>query len=353
MQTPMAFLQTGADTLVVSHGPLTRLDYPRPGAAAFFVPRFALEAAEGWWLDAGGPAPRALSRDDWRARFTEPEGEAPRLAWRGPDESRFKAGFASLRDRMAKGVLRKGVPVSVMRAALDPGRAAALFDRLLTRVCDLPATLMAYGFFRPAARGAGAAEFLIGGTPELLFELRPGNQLVTMAVAGTRTGDEPAEALESSPKDRDEHQSVVEDLLAQVSAWGPARASKTEVRRFGTLQHLVAEVRLDSKLPLDFEAVARRLHPTPALGVYPRGPEGSDWLASIDPAGERGRFGAPFGLRLPSGAGRCLVAIRCLQYRDGCLEIWAGCGVVSMSRYDEEWEEVRHKMHAVRTLWGV
>ena len=172
---------------------------------------------------------------------------------------------------------------------------------------------MAYGFYRPGADGAEGTEFLAGATPELLFELRPGNRLVTMAVAGTRPGDEAAEALETSPKDRDEHQSVVEDLLAQVSAWGPARAGQTEARRFGTLQHLVAEVRLDALAPLDFETVARRLHPTPALGVYPRGPEGTAWLASIDEAGNRGRFGAPFGLRLPSGAGRCLVAIRCLQ----------------------------------------
>jgi menaquinone-specific isochorismate synthase len=350
MQSPMAFLQTDADTLVLSHGPLTPLAYPRPGAAAFFVPAFAMEARDGWWLDAGGPAPRALTRAEWRVGFPGRQGEAPRLAWRGPDEPRFRSGFVSLRERLTAGVLRKGVPVTVMRAPLDPARAAALFERLLARVADLPPALMGYGFFRPAP---GGVEFLIGATPELLFELLPRNRLVTTAVAGTRAGDEAAEALEASPKDRDEHQSVVEDLLAQVSGWGAARASRTEVRRFGTLQHLAAEVRLDSRAPLDFEAVARRLHPTPALGVYPRGVEGSAWLASIDPAGERGRFGAPFGLRLPSGSGRCLVAIRCVQYRAGCLEIWAGCGVVPMSRYEDEWEEVRQKMHAVRTLWGV
>jgi len=353
MQSPMAFLQTGADTLVVSHGPLTPLAYPRPGAAAFFIPGFAMEAADRWWLDAGGAAPTALTRDEWRARFPGHEGEAPRLAWRGPDEPRFMTGFASLRERLAAGVLRKGVPVTVMRAPVDPAGAASLFERLLARVPDLPPALMGYGFFRPAARETNAVEFIIGATPELLFDLRPGNRLVTMAVAGTRAGDEAAEALEGSPKDRDEHQSVVEDLLLQVSGWGAARASKTEVRRFGALQHLVADVELDSRVPLDFEAVARRLHPTPALGVYPRGAEGAAWLASIDPAGERGRFGAPFGLRLPSGAGRCLVAIRCVQYRAGCLEIWAGCGVVPMSRYEEEWEEVRQKMHAVRMLWDV
>ena len=108
-----------------------------------------------------------------------------------------------------------------------------------------------------------------------------------------------------------------------------------------------------ARQPLDFETVARRLHPTPALGVYPRGSAGAAWLATIDPHGDRKRFGAPFGLRLPSGGGRCVVAIRNLQYAAGRLEIWAGCGVVSLSRYEDEWQEVLQKIQAVRVLWGV
>ena len=349
----MAFLQTGAHTIVVSQGPLTPLAYPRPGSAAFFVPGFTLAPDGGWWLDAGGPSPRSFSRDEWRGRFHASPCPAPPLHWNGPDEGRFRAAFTSLQSRLESGVLRKGVPVTVMRAPLDEATAPALFEHLLARVPDLPDTLMAYGFFRPARPGGAGTEFLIGATPELLFDLAPGNRLLTMAVAGTRTVAEAPEELEASPKDRDEHQSVVEDLLAQLSGWGPAVATTTEVRRYGGLQHLVAEVHLAARTPLDFEAVARRLHPTPALGVYPRGPAGSAWLESIDREGERGRFGAPFGLRLPSGGGRCLVAIRCLQYRAGCLEIWAGCGVVSMSRYEAEWEEIGHKMNAVRTMWGV
>ena len=99
--------------------------------------------------------------------------------------------------------------------------------------------------------------------------------------------------------------------------------------------------------------MARRLHPTPALGAYPRGEAGTSWLASLDPAGERRRFGAPFGLRWPSGAGRCVVAIRGLQYHHGRLEIWAGCGVVPQSRYEDEWQEVLDKIQSVRAMWQV
>jgi menaquinone-specific isochorismate synthase len=174
-----------------------------------------------------------------------------------------------------------------------------------------------------------------------------------MAVAGTRSASDDPGELERSPKDRDEHQAVVEDLLARLSEWGVPRAAKTGVRRFGQLVHLVADIHLEARTPLDFEAVARRLHPTPALGVYPRTPAGAEWLASIDPTRDRKRFGAPFGLRWPAGGGRALVAIRNLQYAEGRLEIWAGCGVVPMSRYEDEWQEILCKMRAVRALWGV
>jgi len=211
--------------------------------------------------------------------------------------------------------------------------------------------VVGYGFYLP--QGAQGPEFMIGATPELLFELEGCCRLTTAAVAGTRPASDAASALEGSAKERDEHQAVVDDLLSRLSEWGEPRASHTGVRRFGPLAHLVAEIRLESRVPLDFEDVARRLHPTPALGVYPRGEAGTAWLNLLDPRGDRKRFGAPFGLRLPVGGGRCVVAIRNLQYAAGRLEIWAGCGVVPMSRYEEEWREVLQKLQAARALWGV
>jgi menaquinone-specific isochorismate synthase len=129
--------------------------------------------------------------------------------------------------------------------------------------------------------------------------------------------------------------------------------SATFVRQYGELQHLFAEVRMTPRDRPDFEDIVRRLHPTPALGVHPRGQAGAAWLDAIDPAGERRRFGAPFGIRRASGSGRAVVAIRNVQYREGWLEIWAGCGVVRESGYHDEWAEVLDKVDAVRELWRV
>ncbi len=315
-------------------------------------PLFSLASGAPSWLEAG--ALDVLSRSAWHQRFPGPALRPSAPLWGPPDERKFSDGFRSLAVRIEQGTLRKGVPVSVVSAPVDPQTADALFVHLLGRVPDLPDTLLAYGFYRPASEtGTGSPEFLVGATPELLFEIGEDGRLSTMAVAGTRRVDRAAAALASSPKDRDEHQSVVDDLVAQLGTWGRPTASGTFVRSFGPLEHLVADIHVDAGPGVDFETVARRLHPTPALGTYPHGEVGTSWLESLDPRGERRRFGAPFGLRWPSGAGRCVVAIRGLQYHDGRLEIWAGCGVVPQSRYEDEWQEVLDKIQAVRALWQV
>lgn len=354
MLMPLAFVQTGADALACVEGGLEVTAYPRAGSPAFFAPDFSLGTDRPWWFDAAGHPVRTWSRQEWAGRFPEPRSCRVVPDWRDPDEARFARGFESLSRRLAAGQLRKGVPITSMSASLSEGQAVTLFSQLVARVPALPPGVLAYGLYLPReAAGRAGPEFMIGATPEILFDLEGGHRLSTAAVAGTRPAAEGGDALEASPKDRDEHQSVVEDLLARLSPWGEARASNTEVRVFGQLEHLVADIRLDARIALDFESVARQLHPTPALGVYPRGEAGSVWLHDIDPRRDRRRFGAPFGLRLPSGGGRCVVAIRSLQYAAGRLEIWAGCGVVPMSRYEDEWREVLQKMRAVRDLWGV
>ncbi|HEY3383992.1 MAG TPA: chorismate-binding protein [Vicinamibacterales bacterium] len=352
MLTALAFLQTGPDALACVEGQLHPVAYPTAGSPAFLAPDFSLSIEHPWWFVPGGAPLRTLTRTEWSEQFPPVAGSRVRPAWQSADEARFARGFRALQGYLASGQLRKGVPVSVITADVGGEEAARVFRQALACVPALPASLMAYGFYQPP-QGDRGLEFLIGATPELLFELDEPTRLLTMAVAGTRPTAAGPAGLEASPKERDEHQSVVEDLLAQLGEWGQPVASTTEVRSFGRLQHLVAEIRLDAACALDFETVARKLHPTPALGVYPRTPVGARWLEGIDPRRERGRFGAPFGLRLPSGGGRCLVAIRNLQYRDGRLEIWAGCGVVPQSRYEDEWEEILHKVETVRALWEV
>jgi menaquinone-specific isochorismate synthase len=354
MLTPLAFLQLTPDEIARVDGPLEPVPAPRDDAPAFFAPDFALKAERPWWVTGQPAAVQRLSIADWARRHPLDEAASTlRLPWSSPDVGRFSRAFRSLQPLLDRGTLRKGVPSTMMSAPVAATVACQVFERAMARVPLLPRELFAYGFFNPGDAAGHGPEFMIGATPEMLFEIEAGRRLATMAVAGTRPSAAGPELLDASAKDHDEHASVVEDLMAQLERWGSPSVSKTEVRPFGQLEHLAADVMVESRVPLDFETVSRTLHPTPALGVYPRSPVGVQWLAGTDPGGERKRFGAPFGFRLSSGDGRCLVAIRNLQYRDGRLEIWAGCGVVPQSCFDEEWQEVLDKMQAVRALWDV
>ena len=243
MLTPIAFLQTGSDAIACVEGGLEAVGDPRPGSAAFFAPDFMLSGQP--WFDANGQEPRTWTRASWGERFAAGSCRPVTLAWRDPDEGRFAGAFAALRAHLDAGSLRKGVPVTRIGATLSDDQAMTLFHALLGRVALLPPGLLAYGLYLPPGSGGRQGpEFMIGATPEILFDLDACGALATVAVAGTRAAGDAAAKLEGDAKERDEHQAVVDDLLERLSEWGDATTSKTEVRRFGELAHLVADIRL-------------------------------------------------------------------------------------------------------------
>jgi menaquinone-specific isochorismate synthase len=349
----VVFVQLDGSRFACVEAPLAAVAAPSADTATFLAPHFSLDPAHARWWSAGRAPVHCLTAAEWRRRFPPEFGSAAPLAWEPPDEARFRTGFDGLRDRLRDGRLWKGVPITRMRARIGDQEVEPLFRRLLARVPALPPGVVAYGLFLPAAAGR-RAEFVIGATPELLFEIGPGGRVRTQAVAGTRKAGPGAEAaLQGSAKDVAEHRAVVDHLLAEQGRWGTPRVGATRAQCFDSLVHLVTEIEVQPTAPPDFDGLLRALHPTPALGVWPRGAEGSAWLREIDPGCERRRFGAPFGIRWPSGEGRAAVAIRNLQYSEGFVEIWAGAGVVGASEYEVEWSEILDKMQAVRTLWGV
>ena len=351
MRSAVAFVETSPGTLAVAEGDLRRLASPPDGVGAFYAPDFRLADPAPWRV----PTSEARATLPLRAFLEEfsrrgPAGSLPE--WTAPDEPRFVRAYRSLAASFARGDLLKGVPVTRACAAWPDDEAEPLFRRLLSRIGSLPEGLHPYGLLGPARDGAGS-EFIVGATPEILFDRRGRGTIRSEAIAGTRVVGSAAPPLLSDPRIREEHGRVVHDLVERMSLWGHPEATAPRPCAFGTLEHLVSVVGIETAGGPAFDEIARHLHPTAALGSYPRGAAGSRWLEEIDPLGERGSFGAPFGFRYPDGTGRCLVAIRGIRYLGGRLEIWAGCGVVPSSRYDDEWREACDKIRAVRSLWGI
>ena len=117
-------------------------------------------------------------------------------------------------------------------------------------------------------------EGLCGVTPELLFEV-DGECLRTMALAGTGKADGPS--LLTDKKERHEHQLVIEHIAQELKKFGPVEVGETTERVYGLLKHLFTPIELKLSKQPRFEELVATLHPTAALGGWPRKPA-VEWL---------------------------------------------------------------------------
>ena len=114
------------------------------------------------------------------------------------------------------------------------------------------------------------------------------------------------------------------------------------------IQHLYTPIQgqLNAETPLF--ALVERLHPTPALGGWPR-----DWAKKVIEDYERaprGLFAAPLGYYLPNGMGEFIVGIRSMLIEANQARLFAGAGVLAESDLAQEAQEIQLKMTPMREL---
>lgn len=194
----------------------------------------------------------------------------------------------------------------------------------------------------------------VGVTPELLVS-RIGDVVRAHPMAGTapRTGDPEADArrtgeLLASGKNRVEHRitiDMVHDTLLPWCSYLDAEPTPSVVTA-GPVQHLatLVEGRLSHPEPSVLQLVAA-LHPTPAVGGWPRAAalELQSELEHCD----RGRYAGPVGWVDASGNGVFGVGIRGAQLDGPTARVFTGVGVVAGSDPSAELEETRAKARMV------
>jgi menaquinone-specific isochorismate synthase len=340
LQLPeFAFVQTAPGRLLVGWGPFRNLPIRDAGRPAFFVSDFFLDDPHPWRHPARW---EQMSVEDFALSFAS--AEPPRVEWRSPELSEFEPLFRSAREAMDRGDFVKVVPVVFEQGRLfsqgEPWRHFA------ARLRAMPATLAVYGY---SYRNHG----MIGATPEMLFRAESG-RYQTIALAGTRPLDR-AEELLSDAKELREHRIVVEDIIRRLAPFGNVDVAPLEILRLPSIAHLATRITFEERGAerLSFSEMTRRLHPTAALGVSPRTEAGERWLREADRGVRRGTFGAPFGYELRDGTGTLLVAIRNLQWSGGEVRVGAGAGLITESRLEREFEELREKRDQVKSLFGV
>lgn len=239
-----------------------------------------------------------------------------------------------------------------VRDALEMIHQGQLSKIVLARqtqwICDPPPSVWDFmTSLEPTQKTLFAFEFqpglaFFGATPELLFQ-RQGKRLSVDALAGT-LGPGQNRLLESL-KERREFEIVkhaLEALLTPHSSslkWGQDTA-----RAIGHLEHLYN--RLDAVLhsTLSDTDLIQMLHPTPALGGYPK-ETALRMIDAIEPF-HRGWYGAPIGC-VRAHVSHFYVGIRSALLHNSALYTFAAAGIVEGSKPEDEWEEITRKMQPI------
>ncbi|HEU5226180.1 MAG TPA: isochorismate synthase, partial [Ktedonobacteraceae bacterium] len=203
------------------------------------------------------------------------------------------------------------------------------------------------------------ADYFIGATPERLVCSQDG-QLQTIALAGSAprgtTAEEDqrlGEELLQSEKNQGEHNIVVATIRNALAVL----CSKVQVAatphllKLKNIQHLETTI-VGELLPgrCVLEAI-EDLHPTPAVGGFPRLPT----LAAIRESEQldRGWYAGPIGWIGANGNGEFAVALRSALVNGNKATLFAGCGIVADSNPESEYAESCLKLQVMlRGLGG-
>ncbi len=333
-----AVFGTAADSLTIGWGEQLWTATPSKNhPSSFYFPDFFLKH-ETPWLSFEHQI--KLTPKELLSILPSAIAKDPSIQWKTHSKSLFFRSIKQLKQAFAEGILVKAVPYVIDEApvSMSAAQLTKSLSSALNYTCNHPGHI--YGFWN-------SSQGLLGVTPEILFSLKQAEKkwtLQSMALAGTAKDPEQI----ASAKNLHEHAIVVEGISSTLSHFGCVEIGPQQILQLPGLSHLMTLLTLQTDAPPSFIYLVQALHPSPALGAFPKAP-GDQWLENYAKLIERQRYGAPIAL-LDKGTVKCCVGIRSVQWISSKLFIGAGCGVIKTSNPQEEWSEIEMKLHAIKEL---
>ena len=281
-----------------------------------------------------------------------PEGQSgagPRLAPERIESNPPEASFLNAVEQALRLLDARTVQKVVLARALeitlptrvDPG---SLVSALVDRNHD------AYTFAVPLGDcSAERPHWFIGASPELLVRKRgltvTSNPLAGSIRRGTSHSEDEAnaQALLASKKDREEHEFVVAAVIGALKPFcrelnypaGPSLIQTPTVWHLSTV--ISGELTDPAISSLD---LAMALHPTPAVCGHPT-------IAARHEGFNRDLYAGFVGWCDAGGDGEWAVAIRCGEFKDRWMRLFAGAGIVAGSIPEAELAETTAKLRTM------
>ena len=189
----------------------------------------------------------------------------------------------------------------------------------------------------------------VGSTPERLASFHD-REVLTEGLAGSisrgKTASEDAVLeyeLLHSQKDLSEHAFVLDAIEENLHRFSDVyeHPKAPGIKKLSNVQHLYTPVHAKIKEGVSRTEVLSKLHPTPAVGGYPR-EAAMPYINKLEHF-DRGWYAGPIGWINAYGEGEFVVAIRSGLINNNEVRFFAGCGIVEDSNPKKEWDETNLK----------
>lgn len=210
-----------------------------------------------------------------------------------------------------------------------------------------------YGDCHLFSLGNGQGDCFIGASPERLLSLQ-NHHLITDALAGSAPRGKTPQAdhqlgqqILHNPKERREHQAVLDYLLTRLTAIGlTPQVSPLQLLKLSNIQHLWTQIQAPFPSHLHPLELVAQLHPTPAVAGVPAA-IACDLIRQYETF-ERGLYASPLGWVDSQGNSEFIVGIRSALISQNRACLYAGAGIVAGSDPQQEVAEIALKL---QTLW--
>lgn len=202
---------------------------------------------------------------------------------------------------------------------------------------DMFPDMLCFLFYHPATG------YWMGATPELLLRQESENVFFSQALAGTRPHCNDAQPW--STKNIEEHRIVTDEICRRANALDGCHATAGSPYDFiyGDIEHLCTPIKIElakgygNNLVID---LIDTLHPTPAVGGYPR----DKAFSNINNAEgfQRKFYGGLINI-FDHDTYTAYAILRCVHFDANYWCVYTGSGITAASDPDDEWAETNAK----------
>lgn len=269
--------------------------------------------------------------------FPEEKTASPFSTWKGmgdppqpTSQAMYEQGVENVKHQFRSSGIRKAMLSAVRAFPFPVGFSVTAYLKKLKQL--YPNTFISF-------TSTPFSGTWIGATPEILVK-REANLLETISLAGTRIS---GSGVPWSEKEMDEQEWVSLHIREILSPQGNLSVFGPEDFHTGNLVHLRTIFHLESAATLlekNWESIATALHPTPAVGGYPK--EEAITLITANEAHNRSYYAGYMGLNTPQKT-FLYVNLRCMKIFPDHLFIFTGAGITEGSDAASEWAETAYK----------